>query len=129
MQSPARFASDTRHCQVPLQAVLPPGLVDLVKASVRLCGASIYARALGLDQALRGRHKSTHTSLDYLLVGVHLGLRAAAVDNRAPQIKRRDPSSAAHAPVCSPPDHQHIYLTVYSSYSVLLQVEWDAQLS
>ena len=59
----------------------------------------------------------------------HLEFRTAAVDNRAPQIKRCDQASAAHAPVCSPPDHQYIYPDIYSSCHVPLRVEWDAQLS
>ena len=76
----------------------------------------------------RERQVNTH-HLELSACGrAHLELRAAAVDNRA-QIKRRDQASATHAPVCSPPDHQYIYPSVYSSCHVPLRVEWDSQLS
>ena len=42
----------------------------LAIASVRLCGAASNAQALGLGQALRGKDKSTHIILNYLLAGV-----------------------------------------------------------
>ena len=57
----------------------------------------------------RERQVNTHQIGNSACARAHLELRAAAVDNRAPQIKRRDQASAAHAPVCSPPDHQYIY--------------------
>ena len=42
----------------------------LAIASVRLCGAASNAQALGLGQALRGKDKSIHIILNYLLAGV-----------------------------------------------------------
>ena len=102
----------------------------LAIASVRLCGAASNAQALGLGQALRGKDKSTHIILNYLLAGVPISSFVLLLSTTARHtIKRRDQASAAHAPVCSPPDHQYIYPDIYSSCHVPLRVEWDAQLS